>query len=97
MLPRIERFGILLILPALLFAQGVESSIAPTPENTSLWGLIQQGGWAMYPLGLCSLTMIFLIIHSWRLSQIREDLGGSLIPISIFVTLCRPRHAFRPR
>ncbi len=33
----------------------------------------------------------------WRLSQIREDLGGSLIPISIFVTLCRPRHAFRPR
>ncbi len=72
MLPRIERFGILLILPALLFAQGVESSIAPTPENTSLWGLIQQGGWAMYPLGLCSLTMIFLIIHSWRETSRRK-------------------------
>ncbi len=38
-----------------------------------------------------------VFLRIWRLSQIREDLGGSLIPISIFVTLCRPRHAFRPR
>jgi biopolymer transport protein ExbB len=28
--------------------------------------MIQQGGWAMYPLGLCSLAMFFLIFHSWR-------------------------------
>lgn len=35
-------------------------------EGLSLWGMIRQGGWAMYPLGLCSLFMIFLILHCWR-------------------------------
>lgn len=34
--------------------------------SLSLWGMMQQGGWAMYPLGLCSLIMFFLIFYSWR-------------------------------
>ena len=35
-------------------------------DSLSLWGLIQQGGWAMYPLGACSLIMFFLIFYSWK-------------------------------
>ncbi len=54
-----------LATPALLLAQ--EATAQADPESTlSLWGLIQQGGWAMYPLGTCSLAMFFLIFYSWK-------------------------------
>ena len=51
-------------LPALAHAQ--ELTEAATDDSLSLWGLIQQGGWAMYPLGACSLAMFFLIFYSWK-------------------------------
>lgn len=35
-------------------------------DSLNLLGLIQQGGWAMYPLGTCSLIMFFLIFYSWK-------------------------------
>lgn len=57
--------------PALL---GQEESTAA--GSLSLWGMIKQGGWAMYPLGACSLSMIFLIIHCWR-----ETLRSKFIPL----------------
>lgn len=43
--------------------------------NLNLWGLIQQGGWAMYPLGLCSVVMLFLILHA-----IRETSASKFVP-----------------
>ena len=50
------------LVPALLLGQ-----TEPAPETSlSLWGMIKQGGWAMYPLGLCSLALLFLIIHCYR-------------------------------
>ena len=49
-------------IPGALLAQDPE----PAQEGLSLWGMIRQGGWAMYPLGLCSLSMLFLILHCWR-------------------------------
>jgi biopolymer transport protein ExbB len=55
--------SLLLLCPAILYAQEVETV---AEESLSLWGMIKQGGWAMYPLGLCSLTMFFLILHCWR-------------------------------
>ncbi len=75
-------------------SQGGFLGVCPTVEVASapsgaLHGPCARGG--------TSQSRLVLGLHSWRLSQIREDLGGSLIPISIFVTLCRPRHAFRPR
>lgn len=51
-------------LPVLAHAQ--EATEAATDDSLSLWGLIQQGGWAMYPLGACSLAMFFLIFYSWK-------------------------------
>ena len=50
-------------LPAVAHAQEAAEA---SEESLSLWGLIQQGGWAMYPLGFCSLAMFFLIFYSWK-------------------------------
>ncbi len=50
-------------------AQAQDAGLEPatSAEDTlNLWGLIQQGGWAMYPLGTCSLIMFFLIFYSWK-------------------------------
>ncbi|MBL4575915.1 MAG: MotA/TolQ/ExbB proton channel family protein [Opitutaceae bacterium] len=41
-------------------------------NNLNLWSLIQQGGWAMYPLGLCSLLLFFLAFHSYRETHPRK-------------------------
>lgn len=47
----------------------VASAVAQTSggmagETVSLGALIQQGGWAMYPLGLFSLAMLYFIIRN---------------------------------
>lgn len=48
---------------AALFAQ---SETSPEIARSSLWSMIEQGGWAMVPLGICSLTLIYLVIHCSR-------------------------------
>ena len=35
----------------------------PNANASSLRNMIEQGGWAMAPLGMCSLALIYLIIH----------------------------------
>ena len=35
-------------------------------KSSTLWNMIEQGGWAMIPLGACSLALTYLIIHSLR-------------------------------
>lgn len=54
-----------LLIPVALPAQE-EAAEAANKASLSLWGLIQQGGWAMYPLGACSLIMFFLIFYAWK-------------------------------
>lgn len=56
-----------LLYTTLLSAQDVttESAVLAS-DSLNLWGLILQGGWAMYPLGSCSLIMFFLIVYSWK-------------------------------
>ena len=53
--------------------------------NLNLWGLIQEGGWAMYRLGLCSVVMLFLILHAMRETTatrfVPENLGDRLLPL----------------
>lgn len=75
-----------ILLPALatlslsipLLAQ--EAETAAEPSATSLWGLIVQGGWAMYPLGLCSLAMLFLIFHCYQETKRRKYIPDELLP-----------------
>ena len=58
-----------LILLTLAFPRA--TLLAQTPDypeivRSSLWSMIEQGGWAMVPLGICSLTLIYLAIHCSR-------------------------------
>lgn len=69
-------FLFLFFLPELLLAQQIEP--AAGEGGTSLWGLIQQGGWAMWPLGLCCLAVIFLALFCWR-----ETARGKFIPDAV--------------
>lgn len=49
-----------------------------TETNSSLWSMIKQGGWAMYPLALTSLALIYLFIHCYR--ETREKEFGANAP-----------------
>lgn len=64
-----ELLSALLLTASLLHAQDAETAEATTEASLNLWGLIKQGGWAMYPLGLCSLVMFFLIFYAWKETQ----------------------------
>jgi biopolymer transport protein ExbB len=59
------------------FAQTAETA---APPSKSLWNLIAQGGWAMWPLGLCSLIMFFLIYHTWRETKRPRFVPDPLLP-----------------
>jgi biopolymer transport protein ExbB len=64
----------LFVLP--LVAGSLQGADGQAAEgNLNLWGLIQQGGWAMYPLGLCSVIMLFLILHA-----VRETAASRFVP-----------------
>ena len=74
-------FFVFLILP--LQAQELTEN---STEQTSLLGLLQQGGWAMFPLGLTALFMFFLIFYCWRETRsarftpslLNDSLGAAL-------------------
>lgn len=69
---------VLSTLPA--SGQNPESAAAPATESsTSLFGLLQQGGWAMYPLGLTALFMFFLIFYCWRETGTARFVPGALV------------------
>ena len=53
------------LLVLALFPHLVSSGFS-AESNASLWQMISQGGWAMIPLGLTSLILIYLIIHCYR-------------------------------
>lgn len=60
-------FGILMFSALPLCNAVAQGDEEPTVEGSlSLWGMIQQGGWAMYPLGMCSLGMLFLMFYAWK-------------------------------
>ena len=67
-----------LTLPCSLSGQASDGQ-APDMESQSLWGLIQEGGWAMWPLGLCSLAMLFFIFYGWKESQTKKFIPQSTL------------------
>lgn len=54
------------ILLLLLLAVPCQRCLASGSDDVTLWGLIVLGGWAMWPLGLCSLAVFALMIHAAR-------------------------------
>ncbi len=91
MMPRIKPLKCFALpMAALLFAtltaQAQEAETAASGESaTSLLGLLQQGGWAMYPLGLTALFMFFLIFYCWR-----ETGRARFVPESLPTSLGEP-------
>jgi biopolymer transport protein ExbB len=58
-------FCFCLVMGPVAFAQ--ETADVPTGaqvEKTTLWDMIKQGGWAMYPLGLFSVGMLYFIVQN---------------------------------
>ena len=72
-------FGLLLTATPLL----AQEEGASEASATSLFGLLQQGGWAMYPLGMTALFMFFLIFYCWRETGparfVAPELSSSLV------------------
>jgi len=74
-----SRFATRLFLFATIAIAGVtlhaqEEAAAPA-GGKSLFQLIGEGGWAMIPLGLCSIFMFFLILYCWK-----ETVRSKFIP-----------------
>lgn len=45
-----------------------------------LWTMLREGGWAMYPLALCSLAMFFLIFHGARETSAKKFIPNAALP-----------------
>ncbi len=54
-----------LITEKVLYAQLYSNQIIAVSGSTNLFTMIQQGGWSMLPLGICSLAVLFLIFYCW--------------------------------
>ena len=55
---------------------------APAPTKITLWGMIKTGGWAMWPLGLCSVGVVTMIVLNVRMVSRK-----ALLPAAVVVPL----------
>ena len=61
--------------------EGIEAEAkAELEQKTSLVALIKTGGWAMYPLGLFSFTMTFLVIQNFMSLRTKTLLHTEQMP-----------------
>lgn len=71
------------LLSAILLHAQENAAVEEPDAGMNLLGLIKQGGWAMYPLGICSMIMFFLIFYSWKETApkkffVREQVDAAL-------------------
>jgi biopolymer transport protein ExbB len=82
---------LLLALLAALLAPAALAQEAPPPappadaaepvaKKTTLWDLIKTGGWAMWPLGLCSIGLVTMVVINIRMVSRKN-----LLPVGIVV------------
>lgn len=67
-----------LIVPPLAFAE--DAAVLPLEEGSNLFGMLKQGGWAMYPLGFASLIMFFLIFYGAGETNRRKFIPDGILP-----------------
>lgn len=77
--------GIVLVMLAMGLAQDLQaqatnevSTLSVQQEHT-LWQLIKSGGWAMYPLGACSVLTVTLIIINFQRVNVKRMVPMDLI------------------
>ena len=76
-------YALTLLFSGLLLHAQETTPAQETIDSVNLLGLIRQGGWAMYPLGICSIVMFFLIFYSWKETAtkkffVRKQIDASL-------------------
>ncbi len=75
-------FCLSLVVGPVAFAQEAEAE-APAAESvqqTTLWQMIKQGGWAMWPLGLMSTGMVYFIVQNALALREKVLLRPDMIP-----------------
>ncbi len=74
-------FCLSLIMAAAAFGQDeAAAEVADNVQKTTLWTLIRQGGWAMWPLGLMSMGMVYFIVQNFLGLREKVLLRPDLIP-----------------
>ncbi|MEM7385887.1 MAG: MotA/TolQ/ExbB proton channel family protein, partial [Verrucomicrobiota bacterium] len=74
-----------------LMAQAAGDADA-APKDKTLWDLIQEGGWAMIPLGICSMVLVALVIYNFlQLSK------AKFVPADLMATMMEHMGACRVR
>lgn len=74
-------FCLSLIMASAAFGQEeAAAEVASTVEKTTLWTLIRQGGWAMWPLGIMSMGMVYFIVQNFLALREKVLLRPDLIP-----------------
>ena len=69
-------------LAAVVWAQAPEAAPEPAPpaaKKMTLWDLIKVGGWAMWPLGGCSVALIAMAVLNFRQLDRKKMLPLELI------------------
>ena len=54
----------------------------PAPTKVTLWGMIKTGGWAMWPLGFCSVGVVTMIVLNVRMVSRKN-----LMPVGVVIPL----------
>lgn len=73
-------FSLSLLIGSVAMAQDAGAEVAGKVEQTTLWQMIQQGGWAMIPLGIMSMGMVYLIVQNALALREKVLLRPDLIP-----------------
>lgn len=77
-------FCLSLVAAPIAFAQDAAGDSASAPkenvQKTTLWQMIMQGGWAMIPLGLMSVGMVYFIVQNGLSLREKVLLRPDLLP-----------------
>lgn len=76
-------FCLSLVAAPIAFAQGAAEEAdpaAPQKQETTLFKLILQGGWAMIPLGLMSVGMVYFIVQNSLATREKVLLRPDMMP-----------------
>ncbi len=73
-------FCLSLVIGPAAFAQETEEAPAATVQKTTLMQMIKQGGWAMWPLGLMSVGMVYFIVQNGLATREKILLVPEMMP-----------------
>jgi biopolymer transport protein ExbB len=75
-------FCLSLIVGSVAYGQDVIAveEVSASVQKTTLWQMIKQGGWAMWPLGLMSMGMVYFIVQNSLALREKVLLRPDMIP-----------------